>query len=64
MFFTHEKKKDTTNQKRERYFFMCERNDTSNEKPKRCVSFAPKFLPFTCTGYAGFRTHSTRKFVC
>ena len=26
--------------------FTGEKNDTSNQKPQRCVSFAPKFLPF------------------
>ena len=26
-------------------FFSCEKNDTSNQKPQRYVSFAPKFLP-------------------
>ena len=33
-------------------FFTCEKNDTSNQKPQKCVSFAPKFP---------LRTHSTRK---
>ena len=27
-------------------FFTCEKNHTSNQKPQRSVSFAPKFLPF------------------
>ena len=27
-------------------FFTCEKNNTSNQKPQRCVSFAPKFPPF------------------
>ena len=33
--FSHMKKKNNNN-----------KNDTSNQKPQRCVSFAPKFLPF------------------
>ena len=34
-----------------RCFFTCEKNDTSNQKPQRCVSFAPNFPPFigACT---------------
>ena len=31
---------------RERCFFTCEKKDTSNQKPQRCVKFAPKFPPF------------------
>ena len=27
-------------------FFTCEKNNTSNQKPQRCVSFEPKFPPF------------------
>ena len=47
MFFTREKKK----LKRpiiiaKDLFFSCEKNDTSNQKPQRYVSFGPKFLPF------------------
>ena len=45
MFFTREKN-NTCNHNRERSFLMCEKNDTSNQKSKRCVSFAPKFPPF------------------
>ena len=60
MVFTLEKN-DTSNQNRERCFFMCEKNDTSNQKPQRCVSFAPKFLPLLQLA-APLRTHSTRKF--
>ena len=32
------------------------KNDTSNQKPQRCASFAPKFPPFIAAC-----THSTRK---
>ena len=42
MFFTR-KKKEKSNHNRERCFFKCEKNNTSNQKPQRCVSFAPKF---------------------
>ena len=45
MFFTR-KKKEKSNHNRERCFFKCEKNDTSNQKPQRCASFAPEFLPF------------------
>ena len=38
MFLT----RDTSNQNRERCLFTCEKNDTSNQKPQRRVSFAPK----------------------
>ena len=46
MVFTYEKKKDTSNKNRNDVFFTCEKNDTSNKKPQRCVSLVPKFLPF------------------
>ena len=51
MFFTRENKQtqtknDTSNQNRVRLFFTRERNDASDKKPQRCVSFAPKFPPF------------------
>ena len=38
-------KNDTSNKNREDVFFTCEKNGTSNQKPQRCVSFAPKFQP-------------------
>ena len=53
--FSHVKKKkqkqkqtknDTSNQNRVRLFFTRERNDASDKKPQRCVSFAPQFPPF------------------
>ena len=40
------KKNYTSSKNSERCFFMCKKNDTSNQKPQRSVSFAPKFLPF------------------
>ena len=55
MFFTRENKKNKnkSNQKTIRpiriaydYFFTRERNDAFDQKPQRCVSFAPKFPPF------------------
>ena len=42
-------------------FFHCEKNDTSNQRPQRCVSFAPKFPPFLAAFSAPLRTHSRRK---
>ena len=49
MVFTREKH-DTSNQNRERCFFTCEENDTSN------VSFAPKFPPFIAACSAASHT--------
>ena len=62
MFFTREKKNDTSKPNRERLvrdsdwtyhccFFTCEKNDTPNQKSQRCVSFAQKFPPLigTCS---------------
>ena len=46
MFFTREKKQKS-NHNRERCFFKCEKNDMFNQKPQRCVSFAPEFPPVT-----------------
>ena len=39
-------KKDTFNQNREGCFLRWGKNVTSNQKPQRCVSFAPKIPPF------------------
>ena len=39
-------KNDTSSQNRVRLFFTRERNDASDKKPQRCVSFAPQFPPF------------------
>ena len=40
--------------------FTREKNDTSNQKPQRCVSFAPKFPPFLAACWAPL-SHSRRK---
>ena len=45
MVFTREKN-DMSNKNRERCSLTCEKNDTSNQKSLRRVSFAPKFPPF------------------
>ena len=62
MVFTREKN-DTSNQNRERCFFMCEKNDTSNQKPQRCVSFAPKFKPFLAACSAASHTFKEKSFT-
>ena len=36
--------------------FTREKNDTSNQKPQRCVSFAPKFPPFIAACSAASHT--------
>ena len=59
MFFTHEKN-DTSNQNRERCYFMCGKNNTSNQKPQRCVSFAPKFPPFIAACSAASHTFNEK----
>ena len=60
MVFTREKN-DTSNQNRERCFFMCEKNDTSNQKPQRCASFAPKFPPFIAACSAASHTFNEKR---
>ena len=45
IFFTREKKLKRPIIVAKDLFFNCEKNDTSNQKPQRYVSFAPKFLP-------------------
>ena len=45
MFFTHEKK-DTSNQNRERCFFPCEKNDTFNQKSQEVYEFRAKIPAF------------------
>ena len=63
MVFTREKN-DTSNKNRQWCFFMWEKNDTSNQKPQRCVSFAPKFLPFigTCSLQSTSQTFDKKRF--
>ena len=62
MFFTHEKN-DTSNQNRERCYFMCGKNNMSNQKPQRCVSFAPKFPPFIAACSAALYTFNEKSFT-
>ena len=44
-------------------FFTCEKNDTSNQKPQRCASFAPKFLPFIAACGAASHTFKEENFT-
>ena len=44
-------------------FFTCEKNDTSNQKPQRGVSFAPKFPPFTAACSATLHTFNEKSFT-
>ena len=44
-------------------FFTCEKNDTSNQKPQRCVSFAPKFPPFIAACTAASHTFNEKSFT-
>ena len=43
---TREKKKIRSIRIADGVFFTCEKNNTSNQKPQRCVSFTPKLPPF------------------
>ena len=48
-------------------FSRVKKNDTSNQKPQRCVSFAPKFPPFIAAGSAAshtFNEKSSTQRVC
>ena len=45
----HTRKNDTSNKNCERCLFRCENSGTSNQKPQRFVSFAPKFPPYICS---------------
>ena len=56
-------KNDTSNQNRERCFFMCEKNDTYNQKPQRCVSFAPKLPPFIAACSNASHTFNEKSFT-
>ena len=42
--------------------FTREKNDTSNQKPQRCVSFAPKFPPFIAACSAASHTFNEKSF--
>ena len=48
------------NQRSEQCFFWCEKNDTSNQKPQRCASFAPKFPPFIAACSAASHTFNEK----
>ena len=37
---------DASNQNRKQCFFMSEKNDASNQKQQKCVSFTAKFPAF------------------
>ena len=43
--------------------FTCEKNDTSNQKPQRCVSFAPKFPPFIAACSAASHIFNEKRFT-
>ena len=49
IFFTSEKKKNVRLESRRTKYFTCAKNDTSNQKPPQCVSFAPSFPLFMGT---------------
>ena len=61
MVFTRKKKMIRPIRITNDVFFTCKKIDTSNQKPQRCVSFAPKFPPFLVGCWAPLRTHSRRK---
>ena len=44
-------------------FFTCENNGTSNQKPQRCVSFAPKFPPFIAARSTASHTFKEKRFT-
>ena len=43
--------------------FTREKNDTSNQKPQRCMSFAPKFPPFIAAYSAASHTFNEKSFT-
>ena len=43
--------------------FTREKNDTSNQKPQRCASFAPKFPPFIAACSAASHTFNEKSFT-
>ena len=45
------------------FFFTYEKNDTSNQRPQRCVSFAPKFPPFIAACSAASHTFNVKSFT-
>ena len=44
-------------------FSRVRKNDTSNQKPQRCVSFAPKFPPFIAACSAASHTFKEKSFT-
>ena len=60
LWFSHVKKMIRPIRIANEVFYMWE-NDTSNQKPQRCVSCAPKFPPFLAACWAPLRTHSRRE---
>ena len=42
---------------------MCEKNDTSNQKPQRCVSFPPKLPPFIAACSTASHTFNEKIFT-
>ena len=54
----------SSNQSEERTMvFTREKKDTSNQKPQRCVSFAPKFPPFIAACSAASHTFNEKSFT-
>ena len=43
--------------------FTCEKNDTSNHKPQKCVSFAPKFASFIAACSTASHTFNEKSFT-
>ena len=65
MVFTHEKNDTCMYPIRiANDVFSREKNDTSNQKPQRCVSFVPKFLPFigSCSLHSTSQTFDKKSF--
>ena len=61
LWFSHVKKMIRPIRIANDIFSRVRKNDTSNQKPQRCVSFAPKFPPFIAACWAPLRKHSWRK---
>ena len=51
-----------SNENCERCVFTCEKNDMSNQKPQRCVSFEPKFQPFVAACSVASHTFNEKSF--
>ena len=61
LWFSHVKKMIRPIRIANDIFSRVRKNDTSHQKPQRCVSFAPKFPPFIAACWAPLRTHSWKK---